>query len=108
MQRLDLRGEACIVPCTFVLRRLELLNGVGLDRGSVCSLRLFSCSTLSLMLAKFLRDGLERLRQLDGWSGHVAPVDDGTLSASLRTGGAGKGVCSSAAASWTGGGLADF
>src|SRR4051794_41782897 len=41
----------------------------------------------------------------DDWSGDVAPAG-GALSASLGTGAAGRGVCSSAAASWTAGGCA--
>ena len=63
LQRLDLRGEARIVRRILLLRRLELLNGVGLlaQRLLVAAFQLLE---LSADARKLVRDGLERLRKI--------------------------------------------
>jgi hypothetical protein len=63
LQRLDLRGEARIVRRILLLRRLELLNGVGLlaQRLLAAALQLLE---LSVDARKLACDGLERLRQI--------------------------------------------
>jgi len=63
LQRLDLCGEARIVRRIFLLRRLELLNGVGLfaQRLLVAAFQLLE---LSVDARKLAGDGLERLREI--------------------------------------------
>src|SRR6266705_1262456 len=83
---------------------------------SVCSLRLFSCSSFPLMLASSLVMVLsDCARSDDDGSGAVAPVLAASglvasglvaLSVSLLTGGAGTGLGPSAAASCSAGGCA--
>src|SRR6266702_1007627 len=73
---------------------------------SVCSLRLFSCSSFPLMLASSLVMVLsDCARSDDDGSGAVAPVLE-ALSVSLPSGGAGTGLGSSTAASCSAGGCA--
>ncbi|XUJ33894.1 hypothetical protein ACQ5SK_41665 [Bradyrhizobium japonicum] len=63
LQRLDLRGEARIVRRILLLRRLELLNGVGLfaQRLLVAAFQLLE---LSVDARKLAGDALERLREI--------------------------------------------
>jgi len=63
LQRLDLRGEARIGCRVLLLRRLELLNGVGLlaQRLLVAAFQLLE---LSVDVRELAGDGLERLREI--------------------------------------------
>jgi hypothetical protein len=69
LHRLYLRGDARVIAAVFLLRRLELLNGVGMlaKRLVVTASQLIE---LFVDARKIVRDGLERLRQLGGcWVG---------------------------------------
>jgi hypothetical protein len=63
LQRLYLLAEARIVPGTLLLRRLELLNGVGL-LAKLLVVTALQLIELFVDARKVVCDGLERLREI--------------------------------------------